>query len=333
MPATTTAASSDDGVVFCHTGPSRVAPSLSSFVLKLETYLRMTEIPYKEEVSLKKSPKGKIPFVKIDGKDLGDTNFIIPYLNKKYEKDLDASLNLQEKSISLAFKRLIEENLYWTMVHYRWVENYSSFSKIIPVTGFYKKIMPIAGAMILKPNVKSNLNGHGMGRHSVKEIHEISANDLKALSDYLGDKQFFMGENPTEIDASLFGLLAQFRFTMPESEQEKLMKDDLKNLGEYTDRMRDRYFSDWEEKLLQEKKKVEEVPETKKAESEGEKNGSGDKVEEKEEKNGSGDKVEENEDKKEEAPKNGSKVEEVAGAQDGKQVDEEKPTEEKKDEA
>lgn len=334
MPATTTAsaAASDNGLILCHTGPSRSVPNLSSFVLKLETYLRMTGIPYKEEVSLKRSSKGKVPFIKLDGKEVGDTNFIIPLLNKKYEKDLNESLNSQEKVISLAFKRLIEENLYWTLVHYRWVENFSTFSKILPYTGFFKK----TAMLLVRRNVKSNLNGHGMGRHTNEEVHEIAETDLKALSEYLGEKQFFMGENPSEIDASLFGLLAQLSYT--DSGREKLIKEELKNLEEYTNRMRDRYFPDWEEKLLQEKKK-EDVAEEKKADEETnkkEENGSDKKEEngtDKKEGNGS-DKKEENGTQKGESSENGSKVEEDKEQKNGENGagDGGKLVEEKKDE-
>ena len=49
----------------------------------------------------------------------------------------------------------------------------------------------------------------GYGRHSEEEIEVITMQDLKAFSDFLGDKTYFFGnEQPSKIDADLFGFMA-----------------------------------------------------------------------------------------------------------------------------
>ena len=43
------------------------APSASPFVMKLETWLRITGIPYKNEFSLQMSKKGQVPWITFNG--------------------------------------------------------------------------------------------------------------------------------------------------------------------------------------------------------------------------------------------------------------------------
>jgi glutathione S-transferase len=61
-------------------------PNTSPFCLKLETYLRMAQIPYTNKYvnDPRKSPKGKLPYILDDGKKIADSNLIIDYLQLKH---------------------------------------------------------------------------------------------------------------------------------------------------------------------------------------------------------------------------------------------------------
>ena len=61
---------------------------------------------------------------------------------------------------------------------------------------------------LLSRKLKASAVGHGMGRHTEAEVIEMGTKDLKALSAFLGSKQFFMGQKATEVDCALFGSLA-----------------------------------------------------------------------------------------------------------------------------
>ncbi|MBC7396619.1 MAG: hypothetical protein H7333_04175 [Bdellovibrionales bacterium] len=51
---------------------------MSPFCVKLETYLRMAKLEYKIKSGLpNKSPNGRIPYVNLDGKLIGDSGIII----------------------------------------------------------------------------------------------------------------------------------------------------------------------------------------------------------------------------------------------------------------
>src|SRR5437868_236158 len=79
--------------------------------MKLETWLRITEIPYKvADIDFSQAPKGKIPYVTTEeGQLIGDSTFIIEYLKKHYGKDPDARLGAEQRAVALAFRRMLKE--------------------------------------------------------------------------------------------------------------------------------------------------------------------------------------------------------------------------------
>ena len=103
-----------DGVVLLHQPPicDKVA-MVSNFVVKLETYLRMTEIPYENSFGPKVSSKGKVPWITYNGKKIADSNFCIRFLNEEFKVTLDDKLSKTERAISHAIKTMVEENTYW----------------------------------------------------------------------------------------------------------------------------------------------------------------------------------------------------------------------------
>ena len=69
-------------------------PNLSPACVKVETYLRMVNLPYEVRSALPtKGPKGKLPFIEDQGKRIADSRFIIEYLKQSYSVDPDRDLN------------------------------------------------------------------------------------------------------------------------------------------------------------------------------------------------------------------------------------------------
>jgi hypothetical protein len=50
-------------------------------------------------------------------------------------------------------------------------------------------------ARVAQRNLLHQLHQHGMGRHSDNEIVGIGSRDLQALSDFLGDKRYFLASS------------------------------------------------------------------------------------------------------------------------------------------
>ncbi len=223
--------------------PAWGLPNPSSFCFKVETYLRMANLPYEIVLGdLTKAPKGKLPYIEDNGKVIADSNFILDYLKSTYGNPLDAHLTQSETAIALAMKRLIEENLYWGIVYSRWVEpeNWE-----ITKRTFFGEFPPVLRSLIpvlARKSMFKSLNGHGIGKHDAAEVYQIGIADLTALSHFLADKPFFMGERPTSLDAVAYGTLANILQTPIKSPLQDAART-FDNFSRYCDRMKQEFYS------------------------------------------------------------------------------------------
>jgi glutathione S-transferase len=219
-------------------------PSVGPFCLKLETYLRMVQLPYQTVVDATpfRAPKGKLPWVEHEGRRIGDSGLIIEYLEGRFGCDADACLSNNERAITHSLRRLIEENLYWTMVYDRWVvESNWAIARDVILGGIPVPIRSLI-APIARRGVRKQLEAHGIGRHSRDEIAAIGRSDVAAVAEFLGEKAFLMGNAPTQIDAVAYGLLANIA-TVP---IESPIRDEIKNrsnLNRYIERVREKYYA------------------------------------------------------------------------------------------
>jgi len=206
--------------------------------------VHMIEVPYRSVVDATpfKGPKGKLPWIEHEGRRIGDSGFIIEYLTQRFGRDPDTALSQAERAVAAAFRRLLEENLYWTMVYDRWLVEANWAITKETVLGR----IPAPARMIVAPlarrGVRQQLVGHGIGRHARDEIHAIGCKDIGAIADFLGAKSYLMGDAPTSIDAVAYGLLANIAWAPIASPlKEEIAK--RTNLTSRLDRMRERYFA------------------------------------------------------------------------------------------
>ncbi len=82
-----------------------------------------------------------------------------------------------------------------------------------------------------RKKIQQQIYGHGMGRHQAEEIFALGKQDIDALAAYLGHKPYFLGDRPTALDASAFGLLINIRGCPIESpfKEYALTKENLTN--------------------------------------------------------------------------------------------------------
>jgi glutathione S-transferase len=223
-------------------------PNASPPCVKLETWLRMTGIPYESAPpDLAEAPKGKIPFIEDNGVTIGDSTLIIEHLKRTYEKDPDAGLRPEERAISLAFRRMLKENTYWVFIHALYVDPRTSpvwkeiLAQLVTDLGINSRDVFEGWYGQYVANYKAQLNGHGMGRHASEEVYQLGVADLTAVADFLGDKPFFMGETPTTADATVYAhttTLLELPLETPVRAY-GLRRD---NLVRYCQRMRERFY-------------------------------------------------------------------------------------------
>jgi len=215
------------------------APSYSPFPIKLETYLRIAKIPYKPDFSSPFSPKGKTPWISYNGVDVSDSQFCIEYLNKIFNKDICSHLSTDNKAFARAYLILIENSLYWCLAIWRWRH----------VPGQSKVQRAVAGnrfvLWMIQREVAKQAHGQGMGRHSMEELMHIAELEFRSLSSFLGTKKFLMGDQPSEVDCSMFGMLATIYWHDTDFPMRKLMMGELDNLASYCERMKAEFWPDW----------------------------------------------------------------------------------------
>lgn len=225
--------------------PAGGLENLSPFCLKLETYLRMAQIPYEavKNADIRKAPKGKLPYIEDQGKVLSDSSFIIKYLKEKHGDALDAGLSPHQKSVALSFQRLLEENFMWVIVYFRFFDERFWLQTKELYFGHFPPLMRLIVPSLIRKKISRDFKGHGMGLHSQEEIYQIGEKDLKAVADFIGERHFFFGDHPSTIDATVYAFLANIYFA-PYETPLKAYSARFPHLLEYCVRMRDRFYRD-----------------------------------------------------------------------------------------
>jgi len=224
--------------------PTWGLPNASPFCMKLETYLRMAGLPYQtvSTLDLRKAPKGRLPYIEDDGKKIADSSFIIDHLKGSYGDSLDAHLGRYQEGIALAMRHLLEDSLYWCLLYSRWVDEAnwektkSAYFAMLPAP--LRMIVP---AMARKQVLKS-LQLQGTGDHTAEEVYALGKADVAALSDFLGNKPYFMGDRPTSLDAAAHAFLANILWVPVASPLQEHAKQ-FTNLAAYCQRMREKFYN------------------------------------------------------------------------------------------
>jgi glutathione S-transferase len=223
-------------------GPAFGLPDRSPFAMKVETLLKMANLLYRTDTKgFAKASEGKIPYIDDNGVVVPDSTFIRWHIEKKYRIDFDRGLNAAQKATAWAFEKMAEDQLYWVSVHDRWMID-ANFRKG-PVRFFNSvpaPVRPIVTAMARR-KLRATLRDQGVGRHSPDEILALGTRSINAISDFLGDKPFFMGNEPTGTDATMFAFVCTVLCPYFESRL-RSAAERRENLRRYVGRMTARYY-------------------------------------------------------------------------------------------
>lgn len=220
------------------------APSLSPFCVKVETYLRMTGIPYESVtmVDARKGPKGKFPWIEDDGVRLGDSGLIVEHLKRTRGDSLDAHLAPREHATGHAVRRMLEEHFYWAIIQMRWFDerNWPRLRSIF-LEALPRPAHPMVGRIALAM-MKRTMHAHGIGRHSPDEIAAAGRADLDCVAVHLGDRPFLLGDRPTSYDAVVYGFLSSVLDVDMDTPLLVHARTHA-NLVAYCDRVKTRYYA------------------------------------------------------------------------------------------
>jgi glutathione S-transferase len=151
-------------------------------------------------------------------------------------------LSSEQKAQALLLQRLVEDHLHFATAYLRFSQDFSWRH----LQDFWRPhFLPVLGSLILKlmrKGMMKTLRTQGLGEHGVSDIVEFAKDDLTAISDSLGNKSFFLGDQPTSIDAVMYGFLIH-QLWIPWECPIKEYALSLKNLTAYCERMKQKYWS------------------------------------------------------------------------------------------
>jgi glutathione S-transferase len=186
-------------------GPAFGAPDASPFCLKLQTFLELASIPYQwAAADLARVPKGKAPYVVLDGETLGDSELIMRRVERDRGIHLDAQLGPRERAAHHALAVMPEERTCHAAVFGRW----HGPADWPVIRRAYFAALPGDAAEAIREGSMASLRAHGLGRHTREEIHALAAADLAALDAWLGERACMGGEHPRRLDCTAYALLA-----------------------------------------------------------------------------------------------------------------------------
>jgi glutathione S-transferase len=224
-------------------GPAFGLPDPSPFVMKVQVLLKMAKKDFEPNTKeIFKGPKGRMPYLNDDGAVIGDSTFIRLHLEQKYKTDFDSGLSPAEKGTAWAFEKMCEEHLYFATLHMRWQDD-SNF-KAGPAL-FFKRVPALIRPLIVRKvrqGMKKALQEQGFGAHTKEEIETLAIRDVQAISNFLGDKKYLMGDKPCGADATIFAFVAAILCPVFQSPIRDA-GEKCANLRAYRDRLMKEFYS------------------------------------------------------------------------------------------
>lgn len=236
------------------------SPSLSPYCLLTETWIKYNNIKYEnmDHKNRLRSKKGLLPFIELNGEEIADSDVILSTLSAKFEKDMDASLTPEQRNIKHAMVSMINNHTLWCILQWRtrnadnmtkgYKLNLQTFTNYRVPNG----LRPFAFKHIFLRKITRKVKAVGLGGKSDEEVDNLGKHDLKVLSDLLGDKQFFFGDEPSSLDLTAFVQLALLINVVKEvaCPMRDYLDSDCTNLIGLYNRFKDRAWGDhWDEAI------------------------------------------------------------------------------------
>jgi len=218
-------------------------PSASPFCVKAMCLLQFSGASWtpKYTSDSRKTPNGKLPILIDGGKTIADSDTIRDFLEQTFIFDFDKGLTPEQRAISRAVIRMVEEHLYFALVSDRWLNdgNWAVLKK-----AFFSEIPKMINGLVtnmIRKKTRQQVTAQGMARHSVNEQISRAAKDIDTIKTLLGDKPFLFGDAPTAADMSVVPMLRGIAMIPTQTGLRDLITKD-QVLMAYLDRGRDAMY-------------------------------------------------------------------------------------------
>jgi glutathione S-transferase len=198
-------------------GSAGPLPDASPFVHKLENHLRLAGLAYdKRPGDARKAPRGKLPYIEHEGRQIGDSQRIIEYLVERGLADLDAGLTPAQRADAFALRSMLESDLYFALASFRWQADAgwdgayrARIGALIAGSGVPRFMLGPVLKMVRK-QVVGQLRAQGMGRREPAEIEAHARAIFDTLDSFAARSEgpFFFGGQASSFDAVMHAFVA-----------------------------------------------------------------------------------------------------------------------------
>jgi Glutathione S-transferase, C-terminal domain len=164
------------------------------------------------------------------------------HLNETLGAPSTRAIERLQRAIALLVQRTLEEHYAFVLAYTHilrdegWQHTRARFDSV-PVI-----LRALVGSLV-RGRVKKMLWKQGVLRHSHEDIVESALGDWRAVLTVMSDGPFFFGDEPTGVDAIVFGALATSVLTPIESPIRDFLRSQPACVA-YAERMRARFFPD-----------------------------------------------------------------------------------------
>ena len=184
----------------------------NGYGLKVFAFMRLAGVPFTHEhiFDASAAPRGQLPYIVDDGETIGDSETMVAHLIAKYRLDIDQALVARQRDVSLLITRMLDD-LYWVMSYSRWKDEryWPAFRDAL------MREHPSLTTEGLQKAREFNFQRYhfqGIGRYAPEAAYARGLADLKVLTDLIPAGAYVHGQQPTSVDAGIYGFIANIYF-------------------------------------------------------------------------------------------------------------------------
>lgn len=237
----------DDAKVFQSFEKYQVLLPESASSLGVQTFLRMAGLDHEVEMRPNVesiSPSGNVPVLKCGPFVIAEMDPIVAFVNTKGIQ-LTQNLSVQQKADIRAYMSLINTVLVNAELYICWANDETYYEVTKPR---YGSVYPWPLNHILpfrkRRQILAKLSVSEWSEKSLEEVFEEVQSCCAALSERLGQSNYFFGDKPTELDALTFGHLFCLMTTDLVDGRLGQIVSGFSNLVDLCHRVESQYFAD-----------------------------------------------------------------------------------------
>uniref|UniRef100_A0A7I4YAY3 GST C-terminal domain-containing protein n=1 Tax=Haemonchus contortus TaxID=6289 RepID=A0A7I4YAY3_HAECO len=235
-------------IVYLYQFPrARSVPNLSTYCLKVETFLKANKIPYEVcPLLMGRSKYGLLPFIELNGEHIADSQIILHRLKIHFKvKPLPSP---KDEALARTIERTTENHTAMVIYNFKIAgssgNDYVNAMGIMPSLGLPEGLTPII-APLVSYMIKSKASKRvatSIGNFSDEDFKHLLRKDLDTYRDLLAGKKFFFGDGISSADCTLFSQLATTIYIPVDNYAKNVIQDEYPELVTFCDNLRDKVF-------------------------------------------------------------------------------------------